>query len=78
MEIIKTKTQLLVEYRNEIAKRCVSYEVSAVAWDIKSKKAKRDTQERVDAINQKAANEVNAAKDREFLKVIDKVISETK
>jgi len=77
MSKIKTREELLIEYRNQIALRQLSYEASAIYFKNRSKKCKTNSQEAVDAVNNFSTNDHNAKLDRDFLKNIDLMIEES-
>lgn len=75
---IKTDRQHLIELRDTVCARRIEALASAKYWHEVSKKAKTDTQERVDAQRNKSNNEMSAKKDKIYLKVIDKMIESNK
>lgn len=78
MNEVKTEKQLVIELRDRIAAQIVGQDMSVLYWREVAKKSKKDTQDRVDAINQAAANQQLSAKDRVYLKIIDNRLKELK
>jgi len=78
MTELKGDLDLLKEYRNEVAGRVIRYKANTAYWRMMEKKAKVNTQGAVDARNNIATNEHNDKLDRDFLKVIDKMIADYK
>lgn len=78
MSEIKTNQQLIIKLRNEVAYRLIGFRASEKYWRNVSKKAKKDSQERVDALNMVAVNQQNISKDENYLKVIDEMLESKK
>ncbi len=75
MEIkVKTDKELLIELRNQIAGNLVKFKANILYWQEVSRKAKKISQEKAEAISNIATNEQNAKKDRLFLKCIESLI----
>jgi hypothetical protein len=73
---IKSDLQLLIELRDMVAARVMGQKTSKKYWEMMSKKSKKDTQEKVDAINKIALNEQLISADSKYLKIIDEMLEE--
>ena len=69
--MIKTEIELTEELRNRIASQIVTQETAVTYWREVSKKAKKDSQERVDALQSVVINQQMISKDKHYLKIID-------
>lgn len=76
--MIKTEKELLTELRNEIEKRRLSFVASSKYFLMVEKKAKQNTQEIVDARNKKAESEHKAKLDKDYVRIIDELLSNIK
>jgi len=74
----KTKIDQLIELRNAVQARLCEWEANVLYWEMVSKKAKKNTQDKVDAENNIANNRKNVKKDTLYLKCIDILIEEAK
>lgn len=74
MAKIKTEKENLIDLRNIVSRRYIESIANAEYWKVVFKKAKKNTQDKVDAGNKAADNEKNAAKDKVFLSILDKMI----
>lgn len=73
-QLPKTNHQLTVELRNKIAGQIIAQKASERYWRIVADEAKRDSQERLDALQKAAANQQLTSKDKKYLKVIDEML----
>lgn len=64
----------LIGLRNNISARAMEYKAGAEYWKVMSKRAKKNTQEKVDAENQIAKHKTSYKQDKIYLEVIDKLI----
>lgn len=78
MERIKINKEHLIEVRNKVAGRIVENKANILYWREVAKKAKKISQEVVDARNNIALNEGNIKKDKIFLKCIDLMLKKEK
>lgn len=75
---IQTDKELLIELRNKIAGRIIENKANIEYWRVVIRKAKKDTQEIVDARKSVELNEDNVKKDLVFLKCIDLLLKKEK
>lgn len=75
---IKSDKELLIELRNIIAGRIITSKANIAYFMEAIKKAKKVSQEIVDARNNINLNEQNIKKDKLFLKVIDLMLKKEK
>ena len=71
---MKTRKELLIEFRNKIAARAIELEANVAYWKVVYTEAKKDTQDRIDSLNNRANQEKSLKKDIKFLEVIDNMI----
>lgn len=72
---IKSDKEQLITLRNEVSARLLKWKTAVRYWEEVSKKAKKNTQDKVDATNAIANNQQDAKKDTLWLKVIDEAIA---
>lgn len=68
---IKDDHTLLVELRNQTAGKIIGHKASKRYWKIMASEAKKDTQERIDALQKVSLNEQLISADKKYLQVID-------
>ena len=73
--IIKTDKELLIVLRNEVNARLLKWKTSVRYWQMVDKKAKKNSQDKVDAQNAIASNQTDVKKDTLWLKAIDEEIA---
>ena len=75
---IKSNREFLIELRDEVAKRVITYRANLAYWQEVSRTAKTISQDKVDATNNITGNETSIKKDTLFLKCIDTMIKNEK
>lgn len=71
---VKSNIELLIELRNQVAFRLISQEASELYWMEISKKTKKNSQERVDALQKVVANQQLSSADKKYLQIIDDML----
>jgi len=69
--IIKTEKENLILFRNIIGLRIAETRANIEYWYLVTKKSKKNSQDRIDALNNRASNEKRLKKDLVFIKVVD-------
>lgn len=66
----------LISLRNQISARAMEYRAGIDYWKVMSKRAKKNTQPKVDAETQVEKHKTSYKQDKIYLEVIDKLIEE--